>query len=34
MEEKLHSRLEATEKRLAEIDKLLMDESTMKDMKC
>lgn len=33
MEEKLHSRLEATEKRLAEIDKLLMDESTMKDMK-
>ena len=33
MEEKLHSRLETTETRLAEIDKLLMDESTMKDMK-
>ena len=33
MEIKLEQRLEASEKRLEEIDKLLMEESTMKDMK-
>ena len=33
MEIKLEQRLEASEKRLEEVDKLLMEESTMKDMK-
>ncbi|MCH5172320.1 MAG: peptide chain release factor 1 [Erysipelotrichales bacterium] len=33
MEEKLQERLEATIVRLEEVDRLLMDESTMKDMK-
>lgn len=32
MEEKLHQRLETTKKRLEEIDQLLMDEQTMKDL--